>query len=140
MIWIIVGLGLCLLEIFTPGFFVLLFGIAAIITGIASFFGLSITLQWILFILLCLILVLFVRKYFMRMLNLQPTQIANVQGLIGKTAIVTHPIEKGSMKGRIRIEGEDWIAVTEEEGLFEAGKTVTIVSISGTKLVIGKGS
>lgn len=140
MIWIIVGLGLCLLEIFTPGFFVLLFGVAAIITGIASFFGLSITLQWILFILLCLILVLFVRKYFMRMLNLQPTQIANVQGLIGKTAIVTHPIEKGSMKGRIRIEGEDWIAVTEEEGLFEAGKTVTIVSISGTKLVIGKGS
>jgi membrane protein implicated in regulation of membrane protease activity len=140
MIWIIVGLGLCLLEIFTPGFFVLLFGIAAIITGIASFLGLSITLQWILFILLCLILVLFVRKYFMRMLNLQPTQIANVQGLIGKTAIVTHPIEKGSMKGRIRIEGEDWIAVTEEEGLFEAGKTVTIISISGTKLVIGKGS
>jgi membrane protein implicated in regulation of membrane protease activity len=34
MIWIIVGLGLCLLEIFTPGFFVILFGISAIITGV----------------------------------------------------------------------------------------------------------
>lgn len=140
MIWIIVGLGLCLLEIFTPGFFVLLFGISAIITGIVSMLGLPIIYQWILFIALCLILLVFVRKYLIRLLDLQPTQIANVQGFVGKSANIVHPVEKNSLKGRVKIEGEVWIAITEEDEKFSFGDKVIIKGISGTKLIIGRES
>ena len=94
MIWIIVGLGLCLIEIFTPSFFISLFGVSAIITGIAEKLGLSEQGQWILFIVLCLILIVFVRKYLVRLLDQQPTQMANVGGLVGKQAVVTKEIQQ----------------------------------------------
>lgn len=139
MIWIIVGLGLCLLEIFTPSFFVSLFGVAAIITGVAEKLGLSQQGQWILFIVLCLILIIFVRKYLVRFLDQQPSQMANVGGLVGKQALVTKEIQRDSLKGRVRIEGEDWIAITEEDEIFPSESHVTIKGISGTKLIVGKG-
>lgn len=139
MIWIIVGLGLCLLEIFTPSFFVSLFGVAAIITGVAEKLGLSQQGQWILFIVLCLILIIFVRKYLVRFLDQQPSQMANVGGLVGKQALVTKEIQRDSLKGRVRIEGEDWIAITEEEEIFSSESHVIVKGISGTKLIVGKG-
>lgn len=139
MIWIIVGLGLCLLEIFTPSFFVSLFGVAAIITGVAEKLGLSQQGQWILFIVLCLILIIFVRKYLVRFLDQQPSQMANVGGLVGKQALVTKEIQRDSLKGRVRIEGEDWIAITEEDEVFLSEAHVTVKGISGTKLIVGKG-
>ena len=140
MIWIMVGLGLCLLEIFTPGFFVILFGVSAIITGVAEKLGLSQQGQWILFVVLCLVLIVFVRKYLVQMLDRQPTQMANVGGLIGKQATVIKDIQGDSLKGRVRIEGEDWIAITEEDTVFSSGSYVEVKSISGTKLIVGKGS
>jgi membrane protein implicated in regulation of membrane protease activity len=140
MIWIMVGLGLCLLEIFTPGFFVMLFGVSAIITGVAEKLGLSQQGQWILFVVLCLVLIVFVRKYLVQMLDRQPTQMANVGGLIGKQATVIKDIQRDSLKGRVRIEGEDWIAITEEDTVFSSGSYVEVKSISGTKLIVGKGS
>jgi membrane protein implicated in regulation of membrane protease activity len=140
MIWIMVGLGLCLLEIFTPGFFVMLFGVSAIITGVAEKLGLSSHQgQWILFVVLCLVLIVFVRKYLVQMLDRQPTQMANVGGLIGKQATVIKDIQRDSLKGRVRIEGEDWIAITEEDTVFSSGSHVEVKSISGTKLIVGKG-
>ena len=140
MTWIMVGLGLCLLEIFTPGFFVILFGVSAIITGVAEKLGLPQQGQWILFVVLCLLLVVFVRKYLVQMLDQQPTQMANVGGLVGKQALVIKDIQRDSLKGRVRIEGEDWIAITEEDTIFSSGGHVIVVSISGTKLIVGKGS
>lgn len=140
MIWIIVGLGLCLIEIFTPSFFISLFGVSAIITGIAEKLGLSEQGQWILFIVLCLILIVFVRKYLVRLLDQQPTQMANVGGLVGKQAVVTKEIQRDSLKGRVRIEGEDWVAITEEDHVFPSDSHVVVKSISGTKLIVGKGS
>ncbi len=141
MVWIIVGLGLCLLEIFTPGFFVLLFGVSALLTGVVSLLGLSSLLwQWVIFLCLSLFFVFFVRKFIVRLLNQQPTRWSNVQSLIGKNAIVTVAIEKSSLKGRVKVEGEEWMAITEEGEVFAPGDLVTVMNISGTKLTVGKGS
>ena len=140
MIWIIVGFSFCLLEIFTPGFFVLLFGVSALITGAAAFLGLPLLGQWILFICLSLFFVFFIRKYMLKLLNQQPTRWSNVQGLIGKNAIVTATVAKTSLKGRVKVEGEEWMAITEENEIFSPGDLVTIMNISGTKLTVGKGS
>jgi membrane protein implicated in regulation of membrane protease activity len=74
------------------------------------------------------------------MLDRQPTQMANVGGLIGKQATVIKDIQRDSLKGRVRIEGEDWIAITEEDTVFSSGSYVEVKSISGTKLIVGKGS
>ena len=49
IIWIIVGVGLMIAEIFTLGFVLFWFGIGAIVAAFAGFFGAGVGLQFLLF-------------------------------------------------------------------------------------------
>ncbi len=136
--WIILGVILTVIEIFTPTFFVLLFGIGAFLAGLFSYFGASITLQWVIFLGVSAFLVIYVRKLFIKHVQGLPTREANVDEYIGKEAIVLKDVEKNSLSGRVKIEGEIWVAVTDEPEPIKAGELVKITGISGTKLIVKK--
>lgn len=136
--WIILGVILTTIEIFTPTFFALLFGIGAFLAGLASYFGATIALQWIIFLGVSALLVLYIRKFFIKHIQGLPTRDANVDEYIGKEAIVLSDIDKNSLSGRIKIEGEIWVAVTDDPEPIKTGELVKIIGVSGTKLIVKK--
>ena len=49
IIWVIIGVGLMIAEIFTLGFVLFWFGVGAIVAALAGFLGAGVGLQFLLF-------------------------------------------------------------------------------------------
>lgn len=138
--WFIIGIALMILELFTPGFFLLLTGIAAIITGGLSYLFPPdmIALQWILFGVFTILALVFLRKYLLNKTEPAETIMTNVDGLIGKKAVVIREIIPDSMKGQVKINGEIWIAQSENNSAVPVDEEVVVKKVSGTKLIVGR--
>ncbi len=138
-IWIIIGIILSILEIFTAGFLIINFGIGAIIAGLAAFGGAGLKTQLIVFAISSLILFVLSRKFASRFLTKdEPEARTNVEALIGKEAIVTQPIGGTLERGQVKIDGEEWSAISETEDNIDAGEKVTVKGVDGNKLIVIK--
>jgi membrane protein implicated in regulation of membrane protease activity len=63
----------------------------------------------------------------------------NADSLIGMTATVTSKINNREGFGKAVIKGQEWSAVSEQDDtIIPEGSLVTIVSISGVKLIVKK--
>ena len=136
--WIILGCVLCVIETFTPTFFIMLFGIGAFCAAIASYFGLGISLQLLIFVIVSLFLVIFIRRIYIKYFIKNTVQESNVNRLIGKTGKVIQEVTNDSMSGRVKIDGEVWIAKSEQSKVIEKDSDVKILAIEGTKLIVNK--
>jgi membrane protein implicated in regulation of membrane protease activity len=137
--WILLGVVFIVLEIFTPGFFLFLTGIAAIVTGGLSYlFPSVIWLQWTFFVVLTVLALVFLRGVLLN--KVQPTESknSNVDGLIGKKALVIRTVEPDSLKGQVRIGGEIWLAQTADGTVISEQEEVIVHGVSGTKLIVGR--
>jgi membrane protein implicated in regulation of membrane protease activity len=106
--WVLLGLGLLGLEILTPGgFFVLFFGLAALVVGALAGLGLTgpAWLQWFLFSLLAVgSVVLFRRRLVER---LRASGDAAVGSLVGDVAILLDDLAPGAV-GKAELRGTAW--------------------------------
>ena len=60
-----------------------------------------------------------------------------MNGIIGKTAIVTKNIDNLNGTGEVKIHGEIWRAVNEkDEEIIEKEKKVEVLRIDGVKLIV----
>ncbi|MBD3233735.1 MAG: hypothetical protein GF315_08420 [candidate division Zixibacteria bacterium] len=138
-IWIIVGIILSILEIFTSGFLVINLGIGAIIAGLVALTGAGIKAQIIVFALSSLVVFVFIRKFAVRYLNKQkPDSYTNVEALKGKTGIVTAPIGGSVKKGQVKVGGEEWSALCQDDVEVEVGERIVVTAIDGNKLIVRK--
>ncbi|MCK5849220.1 MAG: NfeD family protein [Caldisericia bacterium] len=135
--WFILGVTLMIMELFTPGFFLLLTGIAACFTGAIAYFIPDILwLQWIIFGVSTILALVLLRKYILNKIVPINTVAANVGGLIGKTAVVINKIQAESLKGQVRVSGEVWIAKPSDGKPIEKNEEVIVEGVSGTKLIV----
>lgn len=135
-IWLIIGIVCLILEIFTPGFYFMSIGAAAILTGLFGFFVANFLLQLIVFVILSLIIFLLLRKIANKFFFKDNIE-TNVMALVGKKAKVTQNIEADE-KGYVKVDGEEWMAITTSGKELVVGTRVEIVKIEGTKLVVKK--
>ena len=105
IIWVAIGIICIIIEIFTPGFLFLSFGIGAIITGLLALIIPSIAFQVLAFAIITLIVFLLSRKFSKKLIsnNYEET---NVKALVGKTGKVTQQIPTNE-KGYVKIGGEE---------------------------------
>ncbi|MDY6916079.1 MAG: NfeD family protein [Candidatus Cloacimonadota bacterium] len=136
MIWIAVGVLCMIIEIFTPTFLFLSFGVGAIFTGILSIFIPNPVLQIIIFCIATFLLFLRLRK-FSNKLQSKNYKETNIYGLKNRKATVVIPIKKGS-KGYVKIGGEEWAAQSVDNKYIKQGSLVRIVSIEGNTLFVKK--
>jgi membrane protein implicated in regulation of membrane protease activity len=59
----------------------------------------------------------------------------NVAALVGKKAIVIKEITPFSF-GRVKVGGEDWAAISENNVIIEEGKVVVVTGWEGVKLIV----
>lgn len=109
--WVLLGLGLLFLELVTPtGFYLLFFGVAAVLVGLLAAVGLDgpAWLQWMLFSLLSIGSLLLLRGRLQeRMRSVAPAQPDN--DLVGGTAQALETIAVDGY-GQVEMRGTSWRA------------------------------
>ena len=127
LFWFILGLGLFLLELVIPGFFIFFFGLGAWVTALVCLIGNPGTnLQIIIFAISSTLLLLALRRIIQKkFLNSKSTQSDDVEDeFTGKEALAT--IDFGGMKhGKVEFKGTTWTAESESE-IKEGQRVITI--------------
>jgi membrane protein implicated in regulation of membrane protease activity len=138
-VWIILGIVFTIIEILDPAFFFIALGIGAIITGLLSllsFVDASVPLQIIIFAVLSFIAFLFTRKLGKKVLRNAVSE-TNVYALKGKAGFITKAIPAEG-KGYVKVGGEEWVAVSQDNSPIELDAKVTVQDVDGNKLVVVK--
>ena len=134
IIWIVIGIICVVIEIFTPGFLFLSFGIGAILTGLAALVIPSITFQVLTFAVLTLIIFMLSRKFSKKLISTNYEE-TNVKALVGKTGKVTQEIPANE-KGYVKIGGEEWAAVSKDNNRINKDTRITVKDIEGNKVIV----
>jgi len=135
--WIIAGVTLLILEIFTPGFILACFGVACAVTALASYLGCSIKMQIVIFSAANIIIFFGIRPFFLKFLSPNKDAVkTNTEALIGKTGTVTESIDPNSDIGRVKVGGEDWRAISNSNTKISAGQKIVVKKVDGTKLLV----
>ena len=140
-IWMIIGIGCVIIEIFDPLFFFISLGIGAILTGLLCLLGGAmnlVVLQIAVFAIFSFVAFLFMRKLGKKLLT-NTGEETNVFALKGKTGFVTREIPAEG-KGNVKIGGEEWSAVEVNAKPVEMNAKVMVVGVEGNKLIVEKAS
>jgi membrane protein implicated in regulation of membrane protease activity len=60
----------------------------------------------------------------------------NVDALIGQRGIVIEKIDYAASTGRVKLGGEEWRAVTEDESSIDVGDRVVVHKIIGNRVIV----
>jgi membrane protein implicated in regulation of membrane protease activity len=130
--WIVIGLILAALEMVVPGFVIIWFGVAGLLTGILAFFVHSPLIQLAAFAGLSALLVLGSQLISRRLTRPEPEPVGanRLQGIEGLVVSDINPPEMG----RVKVMGEEWRA--ESVTALARGSKVRIVQVEGTHLKV----
>jgi membrane protein implicated in regulation of membrane protease activity len=134
-IWMIIAALFIIGEIFTAGFFLFCFGVAAAVAGVLAILGVSFGWQLAVFVVVSGILFASSRRLAERFTKKQPPGIG-ADRFIGKRGIVLEEIDNSLNFGRVRLDKEEWRADSENDSIIPTGKRVEVVRLDGTHLVV----
>lgn len=136
--WILVAIICGAIEIFTVGFWFLWLAIAAVAVALLVQFGILPTLeiQLLVFAIFTLLLIVFTRPLIMKFVKSNET-VSNVKALIGQHGVTITSIVPMQF-GQVKVNGEIWTAVSEEE--LEENTRIEIMGIDGVKLLVKRAS
>jgi membrane protein implicated in regulation of membrane protease activity len=138
ILWIVLGAILIIAEIFTFGFVLFWFGIAALIAALAGWLGFGFGLQFLVFAIVSVVLTAMSRTIFVKYLphneDALKTGIDSLPGQIGTVTIGS----KGALQeGAVKVYGSIWTAfpVDDETPLVE-GEKVEVVRVQGSSIYV----
>ena len=134
IIWLIIIFFLIVLEVCTINLVSIWFIASGIIALIASFITDSFLIQFAIFVLLGVILLLTTRNFLKKYIKLDSEK-TNLDRVIDKIAVVTEPIKKNEV-GEVKVDGKRWSAISDSE--FEIDDEVIVDTIEGVKLIVRK--
>ena len=141
IIWLIIAVIMLVIEIATTGLATLWFAVGAIVAMIMDLCGASVASQIIVMALVsivCFILCMIWVKPKLESLRKKNVQRTNADRLIGREGIVIVPLNATDGKGQVKVDGQVWSAKADED--FAEGTKITVKSIEGVKLVVGRAS
>ena len=126
ILWLAAVVVLLVIEIATLGLTTIWFAGGALIAGIAAVAGAGSIVQFVIFLIVSLILLIFTRPVAVKYLNVNRTR-TNAESLIGKEAVVTQTIENLKNQGQVIVGGIEWTARTgDDETVIEKDTVVDI--------------
>jgi inner membrane protein len=136
LFWFIVGLGLFLLELVIPGFFIFFFGLGAWITALVCLFGNPGTnIQIVIFAITSVLLLIVLRRIIQKkFLNSKGSHSEDVEDeFTGKEALAT--TDFGGIKtGKVEFKGTTWTAESISE--IKEGQRVILIEKENFKLIV----
>lgn len=137
--WVIIALIFVVVEMFTTGFAVMCISFGCLFGAVASALEWAIEWQLLAFAVGTALAFVTVRplvyKFFYKK---SPEVKTNVDALVGRRAIVTERIEGELHPGRVKIDGDDWKAITLDNVAVEVGEAVEVTAINSVILTVKK--
>ena len=135
-IWILLGIGLLAGEMLTPGgFFVLFFGLAALIVGalVALGAGGPEWVQWLLFSFLSVASMIGFRRRLVDRFSMPAQSGHKLDSLVGDVAVLTEDLAPGGV-GKAELRGTSWSVRTHETHMLTRGSRCTVKRVEGLTL------
>ena len=130
--WLIIIIILTVLEMSTSGLTTIWFVMSGIVALILSFITDNYLIQFGVFVILGVILLITTRPIFQKMLR-EHKEATNADRLIGMTGFVTEKITKRN-PGEVKVDGKRWTAVSDR--VINPQTLVKVVEIEGVKLKV----
>ncbi len=134
LIWIVVGLGLLIVELFTMTFFLMWVAIAAFLAAAAVFIYPAAWVPWVVFCTSAVVLLLATRPL-ARSIHGRATVASNVDALIGASGVVLQPVDNEQNTGRVRVGSDEWRARSCGV-MIGASEYVRVLAVEGTTLIV----
>lgn len=133
--WLVAGFGLMALELVTPsGFFIMFFGVAALVVGLLGGAGLVMApwAQWLVFTVSAVASLMLFRRKVQSHVELSGAR-PPVDSLVGEIAFPVDLIAPGAV-GRVALRGSNWEARNESDIALDANQRCRVTRVSGLQL------
>ena len=133
--WIVVLAASLILEAATFALISIWFAAGAVGALIAATAGVPVIWQFVIFAFLAGLLLIFTRPLLKKLFPSKfiPT---NSELEVGKTAVVIETIDNASGKGRVRLGGVNWAAVSSSGDSINDGEVVRVKAVDSAKLIV----
>ena len=135
ILWLIVIILLTILEAVTVNLVCVWFIASGLVSLLLSFFVESFYIQFVVFVLLGLILMVITRPILIKKFGKKDIK-TNLDRVLGMDGVVTEEISKFKI-GEVKVDGKRWSAISDQK--ISIGTTIIVESIDGVKLVVRKG-
>lgn len=131
-LWLFIIIVLTIIEISTISLTTIWFVMSAIISLICSIFIKSFYIQFAIFVIVGILLLISTRKYLVKLMN-KKKEDTNIDRIIGMSGIVTEKITK-SKPGCVKVDGKYWTSIADKT--IDVDKTVKVLLIDSTKIKV----
>lgn len=134
--WLVMGLILLGGELATPGgFYILFFGLAALIVGVLAGLGWLTTawLQWLLFSILSVISLFLFRNSLLVWMKAREPMGQAVDSIAGETAVLAETVSPGQL-GKAELRGSTWTVRNTSNVVLSKGQRARVEQVDGLTL------
>lgn len=130
LLWTLVCVVALILEVSSGTFYLMCFAIGAVGAVVVSLMGTPLWLQVLVFSAISAVSVFCVRPLLVKCMHpVQKERLSNASALVGRQGVVIEPIS-AERPGYVRVDGDEWRAVTADGTMIERGETVRITAIN----------
>lgn len=133
--WGVIFVLAVMAEVLTLQLTSIWFAVGAAGAFAGAFFGLGLTGQLAIFVLVSFFLLIITRPLLSK-LKVKKAPPMNAEKDIGSSAVVIQEVNPDLGTGRVRVNGVDWIAVSDTGEILPEKSIVTVIRIDGAKLIV----
>jgi len=141
ILWIVLGVGFIIAEIFTFGFVLFWFGIGALAAALAGWLGASFGLQFLIFAGVSIVLTVMSRTIFAKYYADEDANALKmgIDALPGQIGTVSSASKGALNKGAVKVYGSTWTAFPiDSSTLLVEGEKVEVVRVQGSSIYVQK--
>lgn len=135
ILWIVVMVVGVLVEAATLTLVSIWFAVGALGAVIAELLGASSTVQLIIFVVLSALMIAITRPLLKKIMPAKYTP-TNSELDVGKQAVVIETIDNDRNEGRVRLDGVDWNAVSDDGSVIKKDTVVIVKEVGTTRLTV----
>ena len=136
LLWTLVCVVALILEVSSGTFYLMCFAIGAVGAVVVSLMGTPLWLQVLVFSAISAVSVFCVRPLLVKCLHpVQKERLSNASALVGRQGVVVEPIS-AERPGYVRVDGDEWRAVTADGTMSERGVNVRITAMNSIVVTV----
>lgn len=133
--WTLFAIGFGIGEILTVAFFLLPFAIGAAAAALLAWLGVSLLAQWFVFFGVSLIAFAYMRRFIVAQDALEQPRVG-ANRWIGMEGIVLQDIDNDLSVGMVRVEAEEWRAISDDGTIVPSGSRIRVIDVRGARVVV----
>lgn len=134
VMWLVLIIILIIIEVATTAYISLWFIVGALAAMFLSFATENITILIAVFLFVSFIFLILFRPFALK--YAKPKAKSNIDALIGAEGIVIETINNIANTGKVKVMGQEWSAISENNKVIETGKKIIVLKITGIKLIV----